>query len=130
MGTMFGLRVVEFPPILHLNYVLKFMFVVSIAVIVPLIGLVVYTTRRAIGKVIWRIEQSLMNERWFHKLRWERKKKLFKRKWEEREGVSSMVGMNEKGVGRTRFGFLRRKSVIPVVDAEKGPTVDGVEEIE
>jgi hypothetical protein len=134
MGTMFSLQIVEYPPHLHLGYVLKYMFVVSIAVIVPLIGLVVYTTRRAIGKVIWRLDQSLMNHSWFRRLRWERKKKLLRRKWEEREGegVSSVADMDEKGFGfeRRKVGFWRKKNATPVVDAEKGTTVNGVEEVE
>lgn len=132
MGTMFSLQIVEYPPHLHLGYVLKYMFVVSIAVIVPLIGLVVYTTRRAIGKVIWRLDQSLMNHSWFGRLRWERKKKLLKRKWEEREGegVSSVADMDEKGFERRKVGFWRKKNAIHIVDAEKGATVNGAEEVE
>jgi hypothetical protein len=132
MGTMFSLQIVEYPPRLHLGYVLKYMFVVSIAVIVPLIGLVVYTTRRAIGKVIWRLDQNLMNHRWFGRLRWERKKKILKRKWEEREGegVSSVADMDEKGFERRKVGFWRKKNASPVVDPEKGATVNGVEEVE
>jgi hypothetical protein len=132
MGTMFSLQIVEYPPHLHLGYVLKYMFVVSIAVIVPLIGLVVYTTRRAIWKVIWRVEQSLMDHSWFGGLRWERKKKPLRKKWEEREGegFSSVADMDEKGFERRKVGFWRKKSAIPVVDAEKGATVNGVEEVE
>jgi hypothetical protein len=132
MGTMFSLQIVEYPPHLHLGYVLKYMFVVSIAVIVPLIGLVVYTTRRAIWKVIWRLDQSLMNHSWFGRLRWERKKKLLRKKVEEweGEGVSSVADMDEKGFERRKVGFWRKKNGIPVVDAEKGATVNGVEEIE
>jgi hypothetical protein len=132
MGTMFSLQIVEYPPHLHLGYVLRYMFVVSIAVIVPLIGLVVYTTRRAIRKVVWRVEQSLMNHSWFGRLRWERKKKLLRKKWEEREGegVSSVADMDEKRFERRKVGLWRNKNAIPVVDAEKGATVNGVEEVE
>jgi hypothetical protein len=129
MGTMFSLQIVEYPPHLHLGYVLKYMFVVSIAVIVPLIGLVVYTTRRAIWKVIWRVEQSLMDHSWFGRLRRGRKKKPLRKQWEG-EGFSSVADMDEKGFERRKVGFWRKKSAIPVVDAEKGATVNGVEEVE
>ena len=131
MGTMFSLQIVEYPPHLHLGYVLKYMLLVSIAVIVPLIGLVVYTTRRALGKVIWRLDQSLMNHSWFGMQRLEGKTKLLRRKWEEREGegVSSVADIDEKGFERRKVGFWRKKSAIPVVDAEKGATVNDVEEV-
>lgn len=132
MGTMFTLQVVEYPPRLHLGYVLKWMFVVSIAVIVPLIGLVVYTTRRAIAKVIRRLDQSLINHRWLGRQRWERKKKNLRKKvdeWEG-EGFSSVADMDEKGSEKRKLGFWRKKNVAATVDVEKGVTVNGVEEVE
>ena len=134
MGTMFSLQIVEYPAHLHLGYVLKWMFVLSIAVIIPLIGLVVYTTRRAIVKVLWRLDQSLMNLSGHGRLRWERKKKLLRKKvdeWEG-EGVSSVADIDEKGSGfeGRKMGFWRKKNASPVVDVEKGVTVNGVEEME
>ncbi|KAH6723387.1 hypothetical protein BKA61DRAFT_10492 [Leptodontidium sp. MPI-SDFR-AT-0119] len=121
LATIFSLRVVEFPTTLHMGFVVKYMFVVSIAVIVPLIGLVVYTTRLAIAKVFLRLEQRIATWKWFHPITWERLKETLKKRWEgyDGENVSSdtEVPQTKLEVSRLRFWKSRKKLV---EDTEKG----------
>lgn len=104
-----------------MGFVVKYMFVVSIAVIVPLIGLVVYTTRLAIAKVFLRLEQRIATWKWFHPTTWERLKETLKKRWEgyDGENVSSdtEVPQTKLEVSRLRFWKSRKKLV---EDTEKG----------
>lgn len=103
-----------------MSFVLKYMFVVSIAVIVPLLGLVVYTTRRAIGKVLLRLEQSIATWKWFPKFRWQRGRQMPMKECEEddNDGDSdaSVTDIeHEKRLSKLRFWKAGKE-----VDAEKG----------
>src|SRR3954471_13051738 len=80
MSTMFSLRIVEFPDNLHMDYVLKYMFAVSVSVIVPLIGLVIYTTRVTIRHLFSNLNKNLETLKWFQTMRWSMKKKELKEK--------------------------------------------------
>ncbi|KAL3426968.1 hypothetical protein PVAG01_00477 [Phlyctema vagabunda] len=61
MATMFGVDIVEYPDNLHMEYVLRYMFAVSAAVTIPLIGLVIYTTRLTIRKIWIKINRWWRN---------------------------------------------------------------------
>ncbi|PVH87563.1 hypothetical protein DL98DRAFT_649198 [Cadophora sp. DSE1049] len=126
LATIFSLRVVEFPTKLHMRFVVKYMFVVSIAVIVPLMGLVVYTTRHAIGKVAKRIHQRIRTRTWFQQITWQRRVQTFGKKWEgdDGENASSVTEVPqsepeeiEKSGLRLKF-WKARKEVVK--DAEEG----------
>lgn len=126
LATIFSLRVVEFPTTLHMGFVVKYMFVVSIAVIVPLIGLVVYTTRLAIGKVFTRLNQRIETRKWFHQVTWQRRRQAFQKRWEgdDGENASSVTEVprsetegTEKSTLKLKFWKARKKVV---KDAEKG----------
>jgi hypothetical protein len=63
LTTAFSLRVVEFPDTLHMTYVLKYMFVISITVIVPSVGIVIYIVQEEkrggeVSKVLMRLKNS------------------------------------------------------------------------
>ncbi|KAH7354813.1 hypothetical protein BKA65DRAFT_229070 [Rhexocercosporidium sp. MPI-PUGE-AT-0058] len=115
LATIFSLRVVEFPTTLHMSFVLKYMFVVSIAVIVPLMGLVVYTTRLAIAKVLLRVEQRIVSRKWFHQIMWQRRKETLTNKWEDDDGENASsdteVPQTEPGVSKLKFWKSRKKVV-------------------
>jgi hypothetical protein len=115
---------------MHVDFVLKYMFVVSICVIIPLLGLVIYTTRRAIVKLWWRLEEGVV----------ERRKRVWREKSDERDleievisAVSSMLDKNEdrkigheKKTGeRVKWPSWRKKAKVPVCDQEKGELSEG-----
>jgi hypothetical protein len=88
--TIFSLRIVEFPDVLHMDFVLKYMFGISVAVIVPLLGLVIYTTRLAIMKLLKRNQEKAGSKKWTSELKWGWKKKAWRDKWEGgREAMSA-----------------------------------------
>jgi hypothetical protein len=122
IATIFSLRIVEFPDILHLNYVIERMFVISIAVILPMFLLVIYTTRLSIAKVIMRLEKRILDWKWFHNIRWQRKQKMWRKQWEEKDGdyASSSGVAEDKEQVKKRVPFWRKRVEKEVVDAEKG----------
>jgi hypothetical protein len=80
----------EFPEVLHMDFVLKYMFGVSVAVIVPLLGLVIYTTRLSIMKLFKRNQLKAGSKKWTSELKWRWKKKAWRDKWEGgREAMSA-----------------------------------------
>jgi len=122
IATIFSLRVVEFPETLHLNFVFEYMFGISMAVILPMFLLVIYTTRLSIAKVIMRMEKRISDWKWFHEIRWQRKKKMLRKQWEENDGdyASSSGVAEEKEQAKKRVPFWRKRVGKGVLDAEKG----------
>lgn len=127
MSSIFSLRIVEFPKDLHQSYVLKYMFAVSLAVICPLLGLVIYTTRRTISKLIRRLDKRIVNRRWTQKWKWNRKKRALKDKWEgTARGSLDSTGRSEDMVHTNgNAGIWRRRRTVKdeAADAEKGVTI-------
>ena len=125
-----------------MDFVLKYMFGISVAVIVPLLGLVIYTTRLAIMKLLKRNQKKADNRKWANKLRWRWKKKAWRDKWEggreamsassaaevgnmEKEAVLVTDKENVKENGNKRWSLWGRKEkddvrIIDVDHAEKG----------
>jgi hypothetical protein len=122
IATIFSLRIVEFPDILHLNYVIERMFVISIAVILPMFLLVIYTTRLSIAKVIMRLEKRILDWKWFHNIRSQRKRKMWRKQREEKDGdyASSSGVAEDKEQAKKRVPFWRKGVGKEAVDAEKG----------
>jgi hypothetical protein len=98
------------------------MFGISLAVILPMIALVIYTTRLSIAKVIIRVEKRIMDWKWFHRIRWQRKKKIWRRHWEEKDGdyASSSGAAEDKEQAKKRVPFWRKGVGKEMVDTEKG----------
>ncbi len=124
MAALFSLRVVEFPANLHLNYVLKYMFVVSIAIIAPLIGLVIYTTRGTITHLVLRLETQLLKSK--------RKDGLSGKHWiakqQDHDGdtSSSTTEATSRNVGglRRRLVFWKKRNKGGAEDTEKAAATD------
>ena len=102
------------------------MFIIAIAVIVPLMGLVVYTTRHAIGKVAQRIQQRMRTRKWFQQITWHRQLQTFGKKWDgdDGENASSVTEVphsepEQTGKSRLRLKIWKAKKKV-VDDAEKG----------
>ncbi len=127
MAALFSLRIVEFPTDLHLQYVLKYMLVVSIAIIAPLIGLVIYTTRGAITHFVLRLDTQLLNSKQ-DELSGKTPRKHWIMKREDHDGDSSssttdVSGAKEVGF-RRRLLFWKKKDRRGVEDAEKAVAAD------
>jgi len=124
MGTIFSLRIVEFPTLLHMHYVLKYMFIVSVTVIVPLIGLVIYTTRLTITKLIIRLNKRIVNLKFWHQMKRDRRKVKWEKKKREANDVDSLstaADVTDVRPIRKRKPFWRKKKAdLVAVDAEKG----------
>jgi hypothetical protein len=86
------------------------MFGISMAVILPMFLLVIYTTRLSIAKFLIRMEKRILDWKWFHKIRWERKKKILRKQWEEKDGdYASSSGITEnKERAKKRVPFWRK----------------------
>jgi hypothetical protein len=71
--TVFQLNLVEFPGKLHLGFVLKYMFGVSVAVIVPLLGLMIYSARIGVYKMFVRVGMKFSEWKcWLRPRGWKR----------------------------------------------------------
>jgi hypothetical protein len=108
------------------------MFGISIAIIIPLLSIVVYTTRLAIGKVLWRLDIRFDNKKWASRMKWKRRKRNWRRWWVgwERDGRTAStddVALVEKGNGRRFWGWPKRGigvgSNAEAGDTEKGEAV-------
>ena len=107
-----------------MNFVIEYMFGISMAVILPMFLLVIYTTRLSIAKFLIRMEKRILDWKWFHKIRWERKKKILRKQWEEKDGdYASSSGITEnKERAKKRVPFWRKGVGKEVLDTEKGAT--------
>jgi hypothetical protein len=116
-----------------MNHVLKYMFAVSLSVIVPLLGLVIYTTRLTIGKLTLRLEKRLVNRRLLQGMKWNRKKKELKEKWDE-TGMGSVsstadrADVDHKNRKAGLWGRKRKATRDEILDTEKGLQVESVKE--
>jgi hypothetical protein len=131
MGTMFSLRVVEFPVQLHLKYVLTYMFAVSVSVIVPLIGLVIYTTRAAIRKLFDKIKKRIALRRLVPKMKWSRRKKGIREKWDgsgvgSNSSTADLMDIRNKPKRRPIWRRKKKASNQEVGDSEKGIQTEAV----
>jgi hypothetical protein len=107
--TLFSLRVVEFPSDLHMTFVLKYMFGISVAIIIPLLSIVVYTTRNAIGQLVSKLDERYLQKRWRRARNFSRRKNRWRvwwnRDWKgEAGGSQRSEGSLVKGIGRAEQG--------------------------
>ena len=105
------------------------MFGISLAIIVPLLSIVVYTTRLAISKVLWRLDNKFSELRWYRRMRWKRRKNNWKRWWagDTKEGkVESgiMASNGEKRKGGWGISWRGKRELEGANgDTEKGESV-------
>jgi len=86
-----------------MDFVLKYMFGISVAVIVPLLSLVIYTTRLAIMNLLKRNQKKAGSKKWTSELKWGWKKKAWRDKWEggrEAMSASSTAEIGDMGKGK------------------------------
>ncbi len=63
-----------------------------------------------------------MGWKWFHKIRWQRKRKIWRKQWEEKDGdyASSSGASEDKEQAKKRVPFWRKDVGKEVMDTEKG----------
>jgi hypothetical protein len=122
IAAIFNLRIVEFPVDLHLRYVFIYMFGISLAIILPMVLLVIYTTRHSIAKIPIRLGKRVVNCNWLVEIRRERQKRNFKRQLEEKDKyyASSSGFFSKKEQAEKRVPFWRKQVEKKVVDSEMG----------
>lgn len=124
MSSIFSLRIIEFPKDLHRDYVLKYMFSVSLPIIAPLLGLVLYVTRNSIAKPFIRVKKRFVLSGWIDETR-RKKRERFSKQYQKDDATSSNdPGARQlngtAGLWRRKRGVTKETKTKGNVDEEKG----------